>query len=100
MNAVPRTFLSPRFCFSVTPVEAQSDDLSMITSAGYSQGAGPVNASDRPQIEKGHCSSGDDAPAVDKLATLKGEIPGGADTITQRPCFRLDLTVPYGHILF
>ena len=100
MNVVPRTFVSPRSCFSVTTVETQPDDFSIRTSAGYSHGAGPVNASDRPQVDKGQCSSGD-APAVDELAVLKTkQLPRGAGTITQKACFRLDLTMPYGHLLF
>ncbi len=100
MNVVPRTFVSPRSCFSVTTVETQPDDFSIKTSAGYSHGAGPVNASDRPQVNKGHSSLGEDALAAEKLATLKAKLPGGADATKQKPCFRLDLTLPYGHVLF
>lgn len=97
MNVVPLTFVSPRSCFSVTTFETQSDDASIMTSAGYSQGAGPVNASDRPQADAGHSSSGVTPQAIQAPAL-------GADTLAssgmpnQRHCFRLDLTSPYGHV--
>lgn len=94
MNVVPLTFVSPRSCFSVTTFETQSDDASIMTSAGYSQGAGPVNASDRPQTDAGHSSSGVTPQAIQAPA----ETLASAGMPTQRHCFRLDLTSPYGHV--
>ncbi len=98
MNVAPWTFVSPRSCFSVTTFETQSDDFLSMTSAGYSHGAGPVNASDRPQIDKGHCSSGA-TPQQTQATPLGADTPRGADAVSQRHCFRLDLSSPYGHVL-
>lgn len=92
MNVVPRTYSSPRSYFSVTTVETQSDDFSIMTSAGYSQGAGPVNASDRPQVNEGQGSCG---AAASGAAT---PAHGQHYPRIQKASFRAELLLPYGHL--
>jgi len=97
MNVAPRTFVSPRSWVLITAFTTEPGELSTLTSAGYSQTAASVNASDRPQADAGHGSAG--------AASLSGRaLPSMGDTpevtaAKQRPCFRLDLCSPYGQVL-
>lgn len=95
MNVVPRTFVSPRSCFLVATFTTQSDEFPILTSAGYSQEATPVNASDRPQTSKGQSSLG--AAPLGETDCSRDKLK--AERLNQSPCFRLDLASPYGHIL-
>ncbi len=97
MNVVPRTFVSPRSRFLVATFTTQSEDFaSLMTSAGYSQEMAPVNASDRPQSDKGNDSSST-APLQEQATPFGGETL--SQDAGQRHCFRLDLASPYGHVL-
>lgn len=96
MNVVSQIFASPRsHTLEATFTTEPEEFASLMTSAGYSQGTTPVNASDRPRSDKGNDSS-ETAPEPMQTTPLGGETL--SKSAGQRHCFRLDLASPYGHV--
>lgn len=92
MNVAFRAIVSPRSFFSIEITATEADDCSSIASAGYSQEASPVNASDRPQADEGEDSCRAAASGAAPPA------PGHHYPRIQKASFRAELLLPYGHI--